>query len=87
MQENQRILHCFFACHPDYDQPPGARTEKVARLRDAVSHGIYQVDARKVAQALLKKHFINQMIMQVISDKVKVPSPVILRQRSDRRIS
>ena len=65
MKENQRILHSFFACHPHYDQPPGARTKKVARLRDAVSHGVYQADTRKVAQALLKEHLINQMIMQV----------------------
>ena len=42
----------------------------MARFRDAVSHGVYQVDAWKVAQALLKEHFIHQMIMQVISDKV-----------------
>lgn len=70
MKENQRIFHFFFARHPDYDQPPGARTEKVARLRNAISQGVYQVDARKVAQALLKKRFINQMIMQVISDNL-----------------
>lgn len=65
MKENQRIYRLFFARYPDYYQPPEARTEKVARLRDAVSRGVYQVDARKVAQALLKEHFINQMIMQV----------------------
>jgi len=70
VKENQRISHFFFACHADRDHPPGARTEKVPRLRDAVSHGVYQVDARKVAQALLKKRFINQMIMQVISDNL-----------------
>lgn len=65
MKENQRIFRFFFARDLAYYQPPGARTEKVARLRDAVSHGVYQVDARKVAQALLKEHFINQMIMPV----------------------
>ena len=70
MNDNQRIFHFLCACDPAYYQPPGARTEKVARLRDAVSHGEYHVDARKVAQALLKEHLINQMIMQVISDKV-----------------
>lgn len=70
MRDNQRIFHFLSACHPAYNQPPGARTEKVARLRDAVGRGVYQVDARKVAQALLKEHLINQMIMQVISDKV-----------------
>ena len=70
MKEKQRIFHFLFACHPAYYQPPGARTEKVARLRDAVNHGVYQVDARKVAQALLKKRFFNQMIMQVIRDKL-----------------
>ena len=70
MKENQRILRLFFPRYPDYYKPPGARTEKVARLRDAVRHGVYQVDARKVAQALLKKRFFNQMLMQVIRDKV-----------------
>jgi hypothetical protein len=70
VKDNQRLFHFPFACHPAYYQPPGARTEKVARLRDAVSHGVYQVDARKVAQALLKEHLIHQMIMQVMSDKV-----------------
>lgn len=70
MKDNQRIFHFLFACHPACYQPLEARTEKVARLRDAVSHGEYHVDARKVAQALLKEHLIHQMIMQVISDKV-----------------
>lgn len=65
MKENQRIFPLVFARYPDDSQPPKARTEKVARLRDAVRHGVYQVDAQKVAQALLKEHLINQMIMQV----------------------
>ena len=69
MEENQRIYRLFFARYPDYYQPPAARIEKVARLRDAVRHGAYQVDARKVAQALLKEHFINQMIMQVRGER------------------
>lgn len=68
MKETQRIIHFLCASHPAYYQPSGARTEKVARLRDAVNHGIYRMEARKVAQALLNKHFINQMIMQIISD-------------------
>ena len=67
MKETQRIIHFLCASHPA-SPAPEARTEKVARLRDAVSHGVYQVDARKVAQALLNKHFIHQMIMQMISD-------------------
>ena len=66
MKENHRIFRLFFARLSDYYQPSGARTEKVVRLRDAVRHGVYQVDARKVAQALLKKHFLHQMIMQVM---------------------
>lgn len=65
--ENVSLPVC---CHSAYYQPPGARTEKVARLRDAVGLGVYRVEARKVAQALLKEHLINQMIMQVISGKV-----------------
>ena len=62
------MIHLLCASHPAYYQPSGARTEKVARLRDAVDHGVYRVDARKVAQTLLNKHFINQIIMQMISD-------------------
>ncbi|MHB9075560.1 MAG: flagellar biosynthesis anti-sigma factor FlgM [Desulfobaccales bacterium] len=54
MKENQRIFRLFFPRHPDHYQPTKARTEKVARLRDAVRHGVYQVDARKVVQTLLK---------------------------------
>ena len=34
-------------------------------MRNAVRNGVFQVDARKAAQALLKEHLINQMIMQV----------------------
>jgi anti-sigma28 factor (negative regulator of flagellin synthesis) len=63
VKENHIIFHLFFARHPDYYQPSEARTEKVARLGDAVRQGVYQVDARKVVQALLKKHFINQPIL------------------------
>ncbi len=70
MKDNKGIFHFLFACHPAYCQPPGARTEKVARLRDAVNHGVYRVDARKVVQALLNQHFTNQMIMQVISNNI-----------------
>jgi hypothetical protein len=70
VKDTQRILHNLCACHPACYQPSGARTEKVARLKDAVSHGVYRVDARKVAQALLNQPFTNQMILQVISNRI-----------------
>ena len=69
MKDKQRIFHLVFARYPSDFQPPKARNEKVARLREAVCQGEYRVDARKVAHALLKEHFINQMIMQVRSCK------------------
>ena len=69
MKDKQRIFRLVFARYPCDFHPPKAHTEKVARLREAVCHGEYRVDARKVAHALLKEHFINQMIMQVRSCK------------------
>jgi hypothetical protein len=65
VKDKQKIFRLVFACDPNDSQPPKARTEKVARLREAVSHGEYRVDAPKVAHALLKEHLIHQMIMQV----------------------
>jgi len=67
--DKQRIFHLVFARYPCDFHPPNAHTEKVARLREAVSQGEYRVDARKVAHALLKEHLINQMILQVRSCK------------------
>jgi hypothetical protein len=70
VKDEPRIIHCLCACPPASYQPPGARTEKVARLKDAVSHGEYRVDAGKVAQALLKNNSINQMITRMIHHKM-----------------
>jgi hypothetical protein len=69
VKDKQRIFDFVFARYPFASQPPKARNEKVARLREAVSLGEYRVDARKVAHALLKDHLIDQMIMQVRSYK------------------
>jgi hypothetical protein len=69
VKDKQRIFDFVFTRYPYASQPPKARTEKVARLREAVSQGEYRVDARKVAHALLKEHLIHQMIMQVRSCK------------------
>jgi hypothetical protein len=69
VKDKQRIFHLVFARYPSGFQPPKARNEKVARLREAVSQGDYRVDARKVAYALLKEHLIDQMIMQAGSYK------------------
>ena len=64
MKDRQRIFGLVFARYTYAFKPPKARTEKVARLREAVSQGEYRVDARKVAHALLKENLVNQMIMQ-----------------------
>jgi anti-sigma28 factor (negative regulator of flagellin synthesis) len=58
VKENRRIYQLFFARQSDHYQSPESRADK-AYLKDAVRRGVYQVDARKVAQALLKKLFID----------------------------
>lgn len=41
---------------------PDIREEKVARIKEQVENGTYQIDGEKIAVKMIKKSFINELV-------------------------
>ena len=50
----------------DLKQMPDVRRELVAKVKSAVEDGTYRIEPQKVARAMLKEGFENQIIMRKI---------------------